>query len=120
MPQTFTQSRGPRASRGLGKFSLALFLAALPATPTFAAHDAAAPTEQPKVEPAPKYDPAIPPAFDEAEKAIAHFKKPKDLTVKVWAAEPQLINPVAISIDDHGRAWVVETDRFRGGGVLDI
>ena len=71
------------------------------------------------VEPAPVYDPTIPPAFEEAEQAIAHFKKPANLKVTAWAAEPQLINPVAINIDPRGRIWVVETNRFHGG-VLDI
>jgi quinoprotein glucose dehydrogenase len=64
------------------------------------------------------------PAFEEATKAIAGFKPASGLKVEVFAAEPQLQNPVALSMDDRGRAWVVETFRFDGGGegngVYDI
>jgi quinoprotein glucose dehydrogenase len=74
----------------------------------------------PPVDPAPAYDPTAPANFDEADKAIAHFKKPADLKVTTWAAEPQMINPVAMNIDTRGRIWVVETNRYRQGGVLDI
>ena len=74
----------------------------------------------PAATPVPAYDPKVAPAFDEAEQAIAHFKKPANLKVTAWAAEPQMMNPVAMSIDTRGRIWVVETNRFGGGGTLDI
>jgi quinoprotein glucose dehydrogenase len=103
------------------RFSLALAVLAGLSVPAFAAHDAGKKIEKaPNVSPAPTYDPTAPVAWDEATKAIAHFKKPADLKVAVWAAEPQLINPVAMTVDDHNRIWIAETNRFRGGGVLDI
>lgn len=78
------------------------------------------PQRAPFVEPAPVYDPKVAPAFEEAEKALAHFKIPKDLKASVWAAEPQVSNAVAMSIDTRGRIWISETNRYSGGGVLDI
>src|SRR5205085_8210748 len=65
-----------------------------------------------------------PPAFADAEKAIERYKVAPGLKLSVFAAEPQLANPVALSIDDKGRFWVCETFRFDGGGpgngVYDI
>ena len=81
----------------------------------------AAPKESmPPVAPAPVYDPKVPPNFEEAKQAMSLFQMPDGFKVKVWAAEPQLINPVAMSIDTRGRIWIAETNRFRQGGVLDI
>ena len=37
----------------------------------------------------------------------------------LWAREPMLINPVALSFDDQGRLYVVETAR-RGTVDIDI
>jgi hypothetical protein len=37
----------------------------------------------------------------------------------VFAAEPQLQNPVSLHIDDKNRFWVCETFRFDGGGEGD-
>ena len=39
------------------------------------------------------------------------------LSAEVFAAEPQLANPVAMCTDEKGRFWVVETFRFDGGGI---
>src|SRR5207244_12486383 len=68
--------------------------------------------------------PATQPAFAEAERAIDRYKIPDGLKMTAWAAEPQLANPVALWMDERGRAWVVETFRFEGGGegtgVYDI
>ena len=49
---------------------------------------------------------------------ISSFKIPAGLDVKVWAAEPMLSNPVAISVDEKGRASVAEAHRI-GKGVED-
>src|SRR5437762_3011790 len=94
---------------------LALLLLGLFPAPT--AHSA---EHAPPVTPPPAENPAAPVAWDDAQKAIAHFKLPKDFKASVWAAEPQFLNPVAMSIDRHGRIWIVESHRFRHGGVLDI
>jgi quinoprotein glucose dehydrogenase len=53
-----------------------------------------------------------------AQRQIASFKIPAGLQVKVWAAEPMLSNPVAISVDEQGRVFVAETHRI-GKGVED-
>ena len=44
-----------------------------------------------------------------AEKAIDRYIVASGLKMAVFAAEPQLANPVALWIDERGRAWVVET-----------
>ena len=68
--------------------------------------------------------PDIPPAFEDATKAMAQYKIPDGLKMSVFAAEPQLQNPVQFSIDNKGKFWVCETFRFDGGGqgmgVYDI
>lgn len=61
-----------------------------------------------------------PPAFEEAQDVAARFRLAKGLKVSVFAAEPQLVNPVCISVDNQGRVYVVETQRFHGGGGIDI
>ena len=76
-----------------------------------AAHAAA----QEKPEPV---EPEIAPASQEAERAIQGFKVPTDLDVRLFAAEPQLANPVAFDIDHQGRFWICETFR-QNQGVTD-
>ena len=62
-------------------------------------------------------DPAV--ASKEAELAIQRFQVPAGLKADLWAAEPLLVNPVAFSFDEKGRAYVCETFRL-GAGVDDI
>lgn len=52
---------------------------------------------------APASTPALAPAA--AEKA---FSVPPGFEVRVFAAEPMVVNPVAMTWDDRGRLWVVE------------
>jgi quinoprotein glucose dehydrogenase len=61
----------------------------------------------------------IAPASNEAELALQIIQVPEDLDVKLWAAEPMLVNPVAIDIDEKGRVFVSETNRYRSS-TLDI
>ncbi len=66
------------------------------------------------------WKPFIEPRSDEAADAIGGFKVPKGFKVELFAAEPDLANPVAISIDKHGRVFVCETFRQGdAGGVVD-
>jgi putative membrane-bound dehydrogenase-like protein len=53
------------------------------------------------------YSPAATPALhpDEAQKK---FTVPPGFEVRLFAAEPDVINPVAMTWDDRGRLWVVE------------
>ena len=57
--------------------------------------------------------PDYPVAFEAAEKSMENYKVPSGLKMAVWAAEPQLANPVAISIDEKGRLWACETIESR-------
>jgi hypothetical protein len=50
---------------------------------------------------------------DEAQVAVKKFTIAPGLKVEVWASEPLLANPVALSFDDKGRAYVAETYRRR-------
>ena len=52
---------------------------------------------------APAASPALPPA--EAQK---RFVVPEGFEVRLFAAEPDVINPVAMAWDERGRLWVVE------------
>ena len=67
--------------------------------------------------PSPLAVPDVAPAFDLAAKQIGRLTLSPGLSAEVFAAEPQLSNPVAMCTDEKGRFWVVETFRFDGGGV---
>jgi putative membrane-bound dehydrogenase-like protein len=53
------------------------------------------------------YDPAPTPALA-PEEAVKHFRVPEGFEVRCFAAEPDVVNPVAMTWDDRGRLWVVE------------
>ena len=42
------------------------------------------------------------------EETVARFKVAPEFEVKLFAGEPQLANPIAFTIDEKGRVWVVE------------
>ena len=42
------------------------------------------------------------------EESVKRLKVPPGWEVKVFAAEPDIINPVAFTVDERGRLWVVE------------
>jgi len=67
----------------------------------------------------PPYTPTISKESDEAQKAIGGFKVPKGFSLGLFAAEPHLANPVAFTIDNKNRFFVVETFRLHTG-ALDI
>lgn len=50
---------------------------------------------------------------DSPEAALKKFAVAPGLRVEVWAAEPLLANPVALSFDEKGRAFIAETYRRR-------
>jgi putative membrane-bound dehydrogenase-like protein len=76
--------------------------------------------EEPKFAPAelaqkpgPKDDPSLKPDVVEyagipAEKAAQVATVPAGYELKVFAAEPDIINPIAFCMDDRARVWVVE------------
>lgn len=47
-----------------------------------------------------------------AEEAARKMTVPDGFTVEVVAAEPDLVNPVAMTIDDQGRFWVTESFEY--------
>lgn len=61
-----------------------------------------------------------PVAFEQAEKDAAKFKVMHGIKVDVFAAEPQLADPVQMCTDSKGRWWIAETFRYRLGGVVDV
>lgn len=42
------------------------------------------------------------------EETVARMKVAPEFEVKLFAGEPQLVNPIAFTIDEKGRVWVVE------------
>jgi quinoprotein glucose dehydrogenase len=51
----------------------------------------------------------------DADKARSAISVPAGMKAEVWAAEPLLMNPVAFTFDEQGRAYVCETTRFDKG-----
>lgn len=51
----------------------------------------------------------------EAELAASRVTVPTGMVATLWAAEPLLANPVAMAFDEQGRAYIVETTRFKNG-----
>jgi quinoprotein glucose dehydrogenase len=72
----------------------------------------------PADQPPPPEEPKIAAASDEGQQALKGFKIPAGLAGSLWAAEPDLANPVAFWIDPRGRIYVCETFR-QGRGVED-
>jgi len=56
---------------------------------------------------------------EEADQSARKLHVPAGLKVELRAAEPQFVNPVALSLDDQGRIYVAETHRRRSG-VLEV
>lgn len=65
--------------------------------------------------PRPAYSPSIAPASKEGERAIQTFTAPEGFTFELFAAEPQLANPVAFYVDHQGNFYVAETFRHQKG-----
>jgi quinoprotein glucose dehydrogenase len=59
------------------------------------------------------------PDFDGAAADLRRFQPAAGLKVEVWAAEPQLENPVAFAFDNSGRCFIAETHRY-GISIFDI
>ena len=48
----------------------------------------------------------------EADETLSHLYTPEGFEVKVFAAEPDIQNPIAFSWDEKGRLWVVESTNY--------
>jgi putative membrane-bound dehydrogenase-like protein len=44
--------------------------------------------------------------------AVEHFQLPEGFRATLFAGEPDLIKPIAMTIDDRGRLWVVESHSY--------
>src|SRR5436305_1889351 len=47
------------------------------------------------------------------EESLQSLKVPEGLEVKLFATEPDLVNPTNIDIDSKGRVWVLEAANYR-------
>ncbi len=63
----------------------------------------------------PPQAPEIAPASDDATNAMQLFLLPEGVTASVFAAEPDVANPVAIDVDPLGRVFVCESFRQERG-----
>ena len=81
---------------------------AVAASTAFAAPDRIDPPPAPR-------EPSIAAASDEPAKAAAGFGLPAGFAVELFAAEPDVANPVAFSIDERGRVFVCEAFRAHKG-----
>jgi len=79
------------------RFSLAFCLAFVLSSPTFAQKEFGFDNRKGSGQP-----------YWKPEETVAKFKVPDEFEVKLFAGEPQVTNPVAFTIDEKGRVWVVE------------
>jgi quinoprotein glucose dehydrogenase len=61
------------------------------------------------------FEPKIAAASKEGAQALKRIKTPEGVTGTLWAAEPQLANPVCFCFDEKGRCYVAETFRLHKG-----
>ena len=62
-------------------------------------------------------EPDLPDGTDKALKQIPGFRVPPGMKVELFAAEPKLASPVAISVDEKGRVFVAEEYRLGQGAA---
>ena len=65
----------------------------------------------------PVKEPDLPDGKDKARKQMAAFRLPPGMKAELFAAEPMLASPVAISVDDKGRVFVAEEYRLGQGAA---
>jgi quinoprotein glucose dehydrogenase len=63
-------------------------------------------------------EPIVAEASDEGQRAMKGFKYPSDWQINLFAAEPDVANPVAFYLDYQGRVFVCESFR-QGKGIED-
>src|SRR5262245_61812536 len=62
------------------------------------------------------YTPAAHPAYAPAE-SQKRFVVSEGLEVRLFAAEPDVVNPVAMTWDERGRLWVLELYEYPSGAA---
>jgi putative membrane-bound dehydrogenase-like protein len=65
-------------------------------------------------DPAPRLQEGLTP-----EQSLKHWQVPPGFELQLFAAEPQIVNPIAMSWDERGRLWVVETTDYPNHIVED-
>lgn len=60
-----------------------------------------------KRDPPPKYQHALSP-----EESMSQIQVPVGFELELFAAEPDIINPIAMTWDERGRLWVIETEDY--------
>lgn len=98
----------PQTNLGQAFFVCLLLLASCFVSESYGA-DTKRPTPQ---------EPVIAPASDEAQSQIGTFKIPDKWKCEVFAAEPDVANPVVLTVDAKGRVFVCESYR-QNKGVTD-
>src|SRR5215203_4740132 len=63
-----------------------------------------------------QWAPATTPALS-AEEAQKKFTVPQGFEVRLFAAEPMVVNPVAMTWDERGRLWVLELYEYPKGAA---
>ena len=63
----------------------------------------------------PAVEPHVFSSSDEGQRAIATFRVPEGMKVELFAAEPEVANPVSFCFDEQGRCFVAETYRQNKG-----
>lgn len=94
-------------------FVLALLAGSVQAVQTCAQDGTAAATKKQAI--TPMVDPPLPDGTDAARKQMAALRRPKQVAIDLFAAEPQLHSPVALSVDEKGRVFIAEEYRFNRG-----
>ncbi len=79
----------------------------------------APPPQQRYAPPTEPYEPKIAAASAQGQEQIRNFRVPAGMQVALWAAEPDLANPVAFDVAADGRVYVAETFRQESEGVPD-
>ena len=49
-----------------------------------------------------------------AAEATRHFTLPEGFVATLFAGEPDVVQPIAFTVDDRGRLWVVENHSYPG------
>jgi quinoprotein glucose dehydrogenase len=66
-------------------------------------------------------DPKTPSGPDKNEEDfLKSLKVPEGMSPAVWAKGQQILNAIAIDVDEKGRVFTSETFRWRKGGVIDV
>ncbi len=76
---------------------------------------ASAVTDEPAVKTEGTANPNPLPAIEEENAILANIKAPEGMVTKLFAREPNVQDPTAITFDDQNRLYIAETHRFERG-----